>query len=137
MRLDFTKQFDVNKAKAYLDKLIKDQSKCELTKPREVRSLSQNSYLHVCITLYAIEFGYSLIEAKTLLKRECDFMRYEKHNTTFLKETKKLDSKELTQFIEWIRNYSSLNGCYIPTSEEYLENKFNIDRDIDKLKQYL
>lgn len=137
MKLDLSKQFDINKARTYLEKLIKDQSKCDLSKPRESRSLSQNSYLHVCITLYAIEFGYSLMEAKTLLKRECDFMRYEKHNVTFLKETKKMDSKELTDFIEWIRNYSSLNGCYIPTSSEYLENKFNIDKEIDSYKSYL
>lgn len=137
MKFDFKKQFDINKARVYLEKLIKDQSKCDLTKPRETRSLSQNSYLHVCITLYAIEFGYTLMEAKTLLKRDCDFMRYEKHNVTFLKETKKMDSKELTDFIEWIRNYSSVNGCYIPTSDEYLENKFNIDKEIDNYKSYL
>ena len=64
-------------------------------------------------------------------------MRYNKNGNVYLKSTAKLTSKELTDFIEWIRNYSSINGCYIPTSEEYLTNKFEIDRDINQNKQYL
>ena len=137
MNFDFKNNLDINKARTYLDKLIDDKSKCKMTKPREVRSIKQNSYLHVVITLYAIEFGYTLNEAKTDLKRLCDFMIYEKNETKYLKETKKMDSKELTQFIEWIRNYASLNGLYIPTSEEYLTNKHSIDNEIEKFKTYL
>ena len=64
-------------------------------------------------------------------------MRYEKNSNVYLKSTAKLNTKELTEFIEWVRNYSSLNGCYLPTPEEYLEQKFNIDKDIDYNKQYL
>jgi len=137
MKFDFTNSFDINKARTYLEKLIEDKSKCDMVKPREVRSLSQNSYLHVAITIYAIEFGYTLMEAKTDLKRECPFMRYEKNDKPYLKETKKMNSKELTDFIDWIRTYSAKEGCYIPTSEEYLQNKFNIDKDIERNKEYL
>jgi len=137
MKFDFKDNYDVNKAKAYLDKLIEDGVQAELTKKKESRTIKQNSYLHVCITLYAIEFGYTLNEAKTDLKRLCSFMVYEKNNSRYLKETKKLDTKELTDFIEWIRGYSAKNGLYIPDAEEYKTNKFNIDREIDKHKQYL
>ena len=64
-------------------------------------------------------------------------MRYKRNDNVYLKSTAKLDTKELTEFIEWLRNYSSLNGCYLPTSEEYLSQKFSIDRDIDNNKEYL
>ena len=137
MKFDFTNTFDVNKARTYLDKLIIDKSKCDIIKPRTVRSLSQNSYVHVVITLFAIEFGYSLNEAKTLLKRECTFMYYEKNNMMFLKSTAQLNSKEMTDFIDFIRNYAGQQGLYIPTSSEYLENKFSIDRDIERNKTFL
>lgn len=43
-----------------------------------------------------------------------------------------MDTGELTQFVDWIRNYSSQNGLYIPSSEEYLEAKFSIDKEIEK-----
>lgn len=137
MKLDLSKPIDQSKSVTYLTKLIESEKQIELKEIRKVRTLKQNSYLHVIITLYAIEFGLTLEEAKTDLKRECNFMRYEKNNNIYLKSTAKLNTKELTEFIEWVRNYSSLNGCYLPTSEEYLEQKFNIDKDIDYNKQYL
>ena len=64
-------------------------------------------------------------------------MSYEKNGKKYLKETRGMDSKELTDFIEWIRNYSAMGGCYIPTSEEYLINKYSIDREIEQNKQHL
>lgn len=109
----------------------------ELKQCRKVRSIKQNSYLHVCITLYAIEFGSTLNEAKTDLKRACSFMIYEKGSKKYLKETKKMNNKELTDFIDWIRNYAAQNGCNIPTADEYLQNKHKIDNEISKFKEYL
>lgn len=137
MKLDLSNEFDTNKAKTYFNTLLSGSKKIELKEIRVNRTIKHNAYLHVCITLFAIEFGYTLDEAKTLLKRECDFMMYEKNDTLFLKKTSKMLSDELSKFIEFIRNYSSKQGCYIPTSEEYLSNKFNIDRQIDSHKTYL
>lgn len=131
-RLD---KFQENKLQARLE-ATKDKI-VEFKEVRQKRSLTQNAYLHVCITLYAIEFGYTLNEAKTDLKRECSFMRYEKNGKQYLKETSKMDSKELTNFIDWLRNYASQNGCYIPKSEEYLTNRVAIDNQIETNKQYL
>jgi len=131
-RLD---KFQENKLQARLE-ATKDKI-VEFKEVRQKRSLTQNAYLHVCITLYAIEFGYTLNEAKTDLKRECSFMRYEKNGKQYLKETSKMDSKELTNFIDWLRTYASQNGCYIPTSEEYLTNRVSIDNQIETNKQYL
>tara|TARA_R110001599_G_scaffold153243_1_gene338413 strand:+ start:61 stop:474 length:414 start_codon:yes stop_codon:yes gene_type:complete len=137
MKLDLSNPIDQNKAVTYITSLIEGEKLIELKEIRKVRTLKQNSYLHVIITLYSIHFGNTLEEGKTDLKRECNFMRYSKNDNVYLKSTAKLDTKELTEFIEWVRNYSSKNGCYLPTSEEYLEQKFNIDKSIDSHKQYL
>lgn len=137
MLLDLNKDYDLKKAQSYFNKLVESKSKIELKKHSSKRSISLNSYLHVCITLFAIEFGYNLEEAKTLLKRNCEFMRYEKNGTVFLKRTRDLDNKDCSEFVSWIRNYASMQGLYIPTSEEYLQNKFNIDKEININKQYL
>jgi len=130
-------ELDLKKAKERFDYLCSKGKPFELTALRKSRSLSQNSYLHVVISLYAIEFGYTLNESKTDLKRECGFMTYEKGNSRYLRETSKMNSVELTTFIDWIRNYASLNGLYIPTSDEYLTNRHSIDNEIGRFKEFL
>ena len=137
MKLDTANEFDRNKAKTYFKRLLSDNKKIELKEVRNNRTIKHNAYLHVCVSLFSIEFGYTLDESKTLLKRECSFMIYEKNGLVFLKKTSKMQSDELSKFIEFIRNYSSKQGCYIPTSSEYLENKFNIDRQIDANSTFL
>lgn len=136
-KYDLSKLDDLREFKTKCEYLVGNKKKVDLKAIRNARSMSQNSYLHVCISLFAIEFGYTLEESKTFLKRECSFMIYEKNNSLFLKKTSKMNSKELTEFIEWLRNYASENGLYIPSSEEYIENRFNIDQEIDKFKTYL
>jgi len=137
MKLDLSKEFDVNKAKVYFNKLLSNNKKIELKEIQLNRTVTQNAYLHVCIALFAIEFGYTIDEAKTLLKRECNFMFYEKNNVLFLKLTRNMLTGELTKFIEWIRNYSSNEGCYIPTADEYKDNRFEIDKHINSNKQFI
>ena len=137
MYLDLKDKTEVKKAETYLTKLIESESKIELKAIQKSRTIKLNSYLHVCITLYAIHFGYTLYEAKTYLKRQCAFMVYEKNNDKYLKQTSKLDNTECSKFVEWVRNFSSQNGCYIPDAEEYKKNKFTIDKEINNNKQYL
>lgn len=137
MKLDLSKSFDASKALNRLQQLIEKGAKIELREILKKRTINQNSYLHACISLFAVEFGYTLEEAKTHLKRECEFMRYVKGDEVFLKQTSGMDTKQLSDFIEWIRNYSSEKGCYIPSAGEYLENQFYIDKEIEKNKCFL
>lgn len=130
-------ELELKKANAYYKKLVDSKSKFELRKIIPKRSISLNSYLHVCISIYAIEYGYTLEEAKTYLKRICPFMVYEKNGQKFLKETSKMNNLECSDFVEWIRNYSAQNGLYIPEAEEYMLNKYEIDKQIDNHKNYL
>ena len=46
MKFDFNNDFDVNKARTYLDKLILDKKQVEIVCKRQVRTLQQNKYLH-------------------------------------------------------------------------------------------
>ena len=109
----------------------------ELYKQIIKRTVKQNAYFHVCVRLFAIEIGLTEAEAKTDLKRECPFMRYEKKGKFYLKETKKQTTKELTDFIEWIRNFSAKQGIYIPTANEYDLRRDDFDNIIEYNKQYL
>ena len=137
MKLNLNKPYDQHKAIDYLTKLIEGGKLIELKEIRKSRTIRQNSYLHVLISLYSVYVGNTLEESKTDLKRLCEFMRYEKNNNVYLKSTAKLNTKELTEFIEWVRNYSSVNGLNLPTSEEYITNRFEIDQEIENNKKYL
>ena len=137
MKYDLSINRDLKNAEFYFSKLVNSKSKVEIKKLINNRTISLNSYLHICISLFAIEYGYTLEEAKTLLKRNCSFMVYEKNGIKFLKKTSKMNNLECSKFVEWIRNYSAGLGLYIPDADEYKNNKFNIDKEIDKHKQYL
>ena len=118
--------------------LIHEGVKVELTKTRAKRSIKANAYLHVVFTLWAINYGDTLDEAKTDLKRDYGLTYIKPNGKKYLGKTSKMNTKELTTFIDWIRNRASKKGgFYIPTSEEYLINQFNIDKEIQQHKEYL
>ena len=137
MIYDLANNLDKNKAAYKFHKLAEDGKVVNLTEKRKKRSVSQNSYLHVAITLFAVEVGYTIEEAKTVLKRECSFMRYEKEDFIFLKRTRDLNAKELTEFIEFIITYAAKMFITIPSSEEYILNQIDIDRHISQNKEYI
>jgi len=137
MIYDLSNNEDKNKAAYKFNKLIEAGKVIELTEKRKKRSITQNSYLHVAITLFAIDVGYTIEEAKTVLKRECSFMRYEKEDHVFLKRTRDLNTKELTDFIEFIITYAAKMFITIPSSEDYIRNQIDIDRHISQNKEYI
>ena len=137
MLLDLAIPEDLKKAELYFKTMVISKFKIELKRILPNRSISLNSYLHVCISLFSIEFGYNLEESKTLLKRKCSFMIYEKNGLKFLKKTRELNNQECSEFVEFIRNYAAQHNLYIPDADEYKTNKFNIDKEINKNKEYL
>ena len=137
MIYDTSQELEVNKLLSRLDALLSKKCIIELTEKKNNRTVSQNSYLHVCITLFAIESGDNLEDAKQLLKRACHFMHTFDGDKIKTKQTSKLDTKQMTNFIEWIRTFSAMQGNYIPTADEYIQNKFAIDSEIEKFKEYL
>ena len=139
MILDMAIVQDRRKAFDWLkDKIVKQHGVIEIKVKQKKRTIKQNAYLHIIIQIVAIAMGLTVEETKTHLKRRCDMMVYEKNGEKFLRSSADLDTKEMTQWVEWIRNYSSYTvGCYVPTPEEYLINQFKIQQEIDKYREYL
>jgi hypothetical protein len=136
MRYDLANTVDFNRFETRVLSLKLNKKRVELKEVKEPRSIKQNSYLHVVLSLYGISFGYTLEESKTDLKRWYGLI-YEKNGKKYLKSSRDLDTKELTDFIEFIREKAAINGFYIPTSDEYLLNKYNIDNEIETNKKFL
>jgi len=134
MIIDASNDLSKKKAIQYFDSLVKNGARFQLKKIKEVRSISQNKYFHVCIALFSAETGYTIEEGKTVLKREYGLF-YEKNGKNFLKSTSELDTLEMNDFIEWIRTLSSDTlGVYIPTPEEYISMQFDIEREIENVR---
>jgi len=137
MIYDLSKSHDLETVKFKLNKYTEEKKVIELKLKTVKKTIQQNKYVHVIINMFAIEFGYTTGESKTLLKREfANFMVYEKGNDRFLMSISDLTKDQLQVWIEWIINYSASNGLLIPSSEEYLDNQFEIDRDIAKNRAY-
>jgi hypothetical protein len=83
--------------------------------------------------LFCAETGYTIDESKELFSLQLpDIMRYTKQGISFRKSTADLDTKEMTVLIDKIREMAlDQLGLYIPSSQEYLENKFRIDKELE------
>lgn len=127
---------DINAFKVRSEYFIKQQKKVELKAIRKRRTVNQNRYLYALYATVATEFGYTIEEIKQTIKISLGYA-YEKDGFTLLKSTAKMNTKELTVFIDKLRNWSADTGLYLPTSEEYLINNYSIDRNIEKNEQYL
>lgn len=128
---DLSKKADLETVRFKLNKYHSEGKVIELKLKTKKKTINQIKYVHVIINLFGIEFGYKREEAKTLLKREFGhFMIYQKGKDKFLLSLADITKDQMQVWIEWIINYSAGNGLYIPSSEEYLENQFNIERQI-------
>lgn len=134
-----TNSQELKEGVGYFEKLCKGNTPFEIIKKRKRKSVSNNAYLHVCIKLFAINQGDSEIETKKFLKEQCSFMHGVLNNgDLFLRSCAGLDNKECADFTTWIRNFASKEiGLYIPTPEEYILHQYEIDKQINKHKEYL
>ena len=133
MFLDLSNQFDLKKAETYFEKLKSDGAKIELKKVVKSRTVSQNSYLHVCLTYFSQESGYEVDELKELFSHQLpEMLRYTKDGHSFRRSTSDLSTVEMAKLITHIREVANAElGLYIPQSEEYLINKFQIDKELN------
>lgn len=125
---------------------IANEKTFELTEKRPVRTLSQNNYLHLILSWYALEYGETLAEIKLkLFKKQLntDIFKTEFINkkTGEIREdfrsSASLDTKEMTIAIDRFRNYSSKEaGIYLPSPND-LHILQDIKNQIENNKQYL
>jgi hypothetical protein len=137
---------DKDKALIYINKLIDLNHNFEIITKYKNRSLQQNKYLHLILTWFCIESGYSLDYVKQeLFKKEVnkdifyidlvnpktDALYYEYRSTS------KLDAKEMTDAIQRFRIYASREaGIYLPDANEF-DFLTHIQNEIERYKEYL
>lgn len=136
MKLSLRNPVDRQKAQVYLQKLINLEADIEIKKVERSRSVSQNSYLHVCLSIFCNESGYMMDEAKEIFSQLMpEMLRYERNGFEFRKSTSTLSVQETNLLIEKIRSVCAEElGTYVPTSEEYLIDKFAIDRELQYVR---
>ena len=132
MIYDLKLAIDRQRAEKRFVQLMKECTKIELKK-KVKRSVSQNSYLHLLIGYFAMETGYTLIEAKQIYKNVSpEIFEYENKGVNFIRSSADLSTSEMSKSIDKFRdNASSIAGIYLPEANE---NHFldEIERELQR-----
>lgn len=145
MIFNLNNEWEIPRFKEYVNKLFKDRAIVEVKKRLPNRSLSQNSYLHLILSFFACELGYSLDEVKLdYFKKTCNRELFERkkinkqgNEITYMRSSSDLTTGEMTTAIERFRNYSSAEvGIYLPSPNE---DQFltHIQQEIEKNKEFI
>ena len=137
-------EFEVKKAIAKLKYFIAKGQKFELKAKHPKRTISQNSYLHLILTWFGIETGYTIEEVKQdIFKKVVNpTIFYEgefEGKSTGIKierwrSTASLETNELTLAIDRFRNFASIEcGIYLPEPND-LEALQQMEIEISKNK---
>ena len=120
MIYDCSESGETQKMYKRLEFLVLHAKTIEVKEVREKRTLNQNSYLHLLLAYFGLNFGYTKEEAKKMFKEEInkELFRYEKKGREFFRSSSDLDTKEMTIAIERFRNLSANQGCYLPSADE-------------------
>jgi hypothetical protein len=121
-----SKPIDCQNAIERFKQFLKKESVFELTEKRPVRSISQNSYLHLLFAWFALETGYTTKEVKQNLFKEIvnPATFYEGEFGELVKierwrSTADLSTAEMTVCVDRFRDYSSREaGLYLPEPRE-------------------
>lgn len=128
----------IEKVKYYIQK----GKEVELKVKHPKRSISQNAYLHLILTWFAIETGYTMEEVKQDIFKKIvnDSLFYEGEFEGKLKgvkierwrSTASLSTAEMTLAIDRFRNYASIEaGIYLPEPED-LASIAELEREVSK-----
>lgn len=131
MKFNLEKTDDRIKAGNYFNKLLESESKIEIKKHIGSKTNRQNRYLYACFKVLSDYSGYTVEEIKQIMKMNCDIMKVEKGSHVFLRSISELDSKEITVFIDSVRAFGYDNDCYIFTPEEFYNDQFNIEKNLN------
>lgn len=130
MKYDLSHQSEIERARERFNALVdKGQGILEITLLSEKRTLKQNAYLHVILSLFACQYGESEEYVKQMyFKRHVNtdifiqkkWDKVQQKELYYLRSTSELTKEELQIAIERFRNWSSIHaGIYLPSSEEH------------------
>ncbi len=117
----------------------------EIKKRHRPRSLAQNAYLHICIALFASEYGVTCEEAKyEFFKKRYnpDIFVKERVNRRgqtikYIRSSADLDTEEMTRAIESFRNKVAEEfSLYIPAPDEH-DALLEAEKQIARYAEYL
>ena len=144
MLYDLNNEFHRGQAKTRFDKLLEQRCVIDLTE-KTARTLSQNSYLHVCLGCLALHLGETIEDVKKFIfkiKVNPDIFIIEKEvkrvgKVKKLRSSAELTKDEMTLAINRFRDWASKEeNCYIPSSDEHLLIQ-QMQIEYERAKQYL
>jgi hypothetical protein len=141
MIYDSNSKLDCERAITVLKGFIAKGKKFELKAKHPKRSISQNNYLHLILTWFGIETGYTLEEVKQeIFKKHVNpNIFYEGEFGELIKierwrSTASLDTAEMTLAIDRFRNFSSIEcSIYLPEPSDLVSIQ-ELEREISKHK---
>ncbi len=110
------------------NKLYSESKTVELTEKVGKRTLKQNSYLHLILSYFALQYGDSMEFVKVEFFKKLvnpDTFILEKEDrilgkVKFLRSSAVLTTKEMTDCIERFRNWAAKEACiYLPAPNEH------------------
>ncbi len=113
---------------------------------KKAKSLQQMKYLHLMLSSFALQFGYTLEEVKVhfykLVVNKDIFVRegadkFTGEIYTYCRSTSTLDQDEMSETITRFRSWAKDEaGFDFPSSDEYIA-LLHIEHDVENNKQYL
>ena len=140
---DLSNPFQLEDYQKYINKLYEQRAVVRVEKINPKRTLSQNSYLHFCLSYFACEYGCSLEEAKIvyfkkLVNKELFVSKFvNKFGVEIerLRSTADLNKEEMRVAIDRFKNWAS-QYVYIPDAEEKKAIVY-AQQQIEKVKNFL
>ena len=122
------KEIDAQRAISRLTELVSKRKRFEIIEKKKIRSLSQNNYLHLILSYFALDYGETLEYIKLEYFKKLvnkDIFEFEFQNRITgecrieYRSTADLKTDELTLAIDRFRNYSSKHaGIYLPEPKD-------------------
>nr|DAP38307.1 MAG TPA: NinB recombination protein [Caudoviricetes sp.]DAU00361.1 MAG TPA: NinB recombination protein [Caudoviricetes sp.]DAX31607.1 MAG TPA: NinB recombination protein [Caudoviricetes sp.] len=128
MIFDLSRELDRTQFKERCNFLYRQGLLVELTEKRGKRTLKQNSYLHLILSYFALQYGERMEWIKQeFFKRHVnpDLFLREKEGQGIgryyvLRSSSELDTKEMSTAIDRFRDWAAKEaGIYLPSSDEH------------------
>ena len=144
MLYNSNKPIDAQRAIEKIKHFIKNKKVFELKEKRKRRSINQNSYLHLILSGFALETGYTTEEVKQDIFKKIvnPVMFYEGEFGELVKierwrSTASLNTQEMTLCIDRFRDYAAKEaGVYLPEPKD-LSMLEDLEIQVNNQKQYL
>lgn len=137
MKYNLADPKELKAARNRISYLAKKGKKIDLTGAREERTLNQNSYLHLLLADFAMEFGYNLEEAKMIYKGvNKDIYYYIKNGLKFIRSSASISKAEMAQTIDKFIEYSAMHGHPLPPADN-AEWRSLVEKKIFNNRRYL